>query len=42
MQDGRFDHPDGFEVLGYSVAPVKVLAFAKGKFGHTAPRFPAV
>gem|GEM_PF-3766220 len=42
MQDGRFDQPDGFEVLVYSVAPVKVLAFAKGEFGHAAHRFPAV
>ena len=31
-------HPEGFEVLTYSVAPDKVLAFAKGLFGHTVHR----
>jgi hypothetical protein len=39
-RDGRFYHPYGFEVLTYSVAPEKVLVFAKGKFGHTVHRFP--
>jgi general stress protein 26 len=39
-QDGRFHHPDGFEVLPYVVAPTKVLAFAKGTFSHTVHRFP--
>ena len=39
-RDGRFYDPDGFEVLAYSVAPEKVLVFAKGKFGHTVHRFP--
>jgi nitroimidazol reductase NimA-like FMN-containing flavoprotein (pyridoxamine 5'-phosphate oxidase superfamily) len=38
--DGCFHHPDGDEVvLVFSVAPAKVLAFAKGVFGHTRHRF---
>jgi general stress protein 26 len=39
-RDGKFYHPGGFEVLAYSVAPKKVLAFAQGTFGHTVHRFP--
>ena len=38
-RDGRYYHPDGFEVLPYTVAPTKVLAFAKGMFGHTVHHF---
>jgi hypothetical protein len=38
-RDGKFFHPDGFEVQLFSVAPTKVLAFAKGTFGHTVHRF---
>lgn len=38
-RDGKFYHPAGFEVLAYSVAPKKVLAFAQGTFGHTVHRF---
>ncbi|MGC2486321.1 MAG: pyridoxamine 5'-phosphate oxidase family protein [Acidimicrobiales bacterium] len=37
--DGQFFHPEGFQVEVYSVAPTKVLAFAKGTFGHTVHRF---
>jgi general stress protein 26 len=40
-QEGRFHHPDGFDVLPYAVAPTKVLAFAKGAFSHTVHRFSA-
>jgi pyridoxamine 5'-phosphate oxidase-like protein len=35
----RLRHPQGFEVLTYSVRPDRVLAFAQGKFGHTLHRF---
>jgi Pyridoxamine 5'-phosphate oxidase len=38
-RDGKFFHPDGFEVQLFSVAPTKVLAFAKGTFGHTVHKF---
>lgn len=38
-RDGRFHHPDGFEVLPYVVVPTKVLAFAKGTFVHTVHSF---
>jgi hypothetical protein len=38
-RDGKFFHPDGFEVQLFSVTPTKVLAFAKGPFGHTAHKF---
>jgi general stress protein 26 len=36
----RLDHPAGFAVLTYSVYPERILAFAKGRFGHTLHRFP--
>jgi general stress protein 26 len=40
VRDGRFVHPDGHDgVPVYSVRPTKVLAFAKGPFGHTSHRF---
>jgi nitroimidazol reductase NimA-like FMN-containing flavoprotein (pyridoxamine 5'-phosphate oxidase superfamily) len=38
-RDGGFFHPDDFEVELYSVLPTKVLAFAKGTFGHTVHNF---
>jgi general stress protein 26 len=38
-RDGKFFHPDGFEVQIFSVTPTKVLAFAKGTFGHTVHKF---
>jgi general stress protein 26 len=38
-RDGKFFHPDGFEVQLFSVAPTKVLAFAKRPFGHTVHKF---
>jgi general stress protein 26 len=38
-RDGKFVHPDGFEVQLFSVAPSKVLAFAKRPFGHTVHKF---
>jgi pyridoxine/pyridoxamine 5'-phosphate oxidase len=38
-RDGKFFHPDGFEVLLYAVKPQKVLVFAKGTFGHTTHQF---
>jgi general stress protein 26 len=37
--DGAFQHPGGGTALVYSVTPGKVLAFAKGTFGHTSHRF---
>jgi nitroimidazol reductase NimA-like FMN-containing flavoprotein (pyridoxamine 5'-phosphate oxidase superfamily) len=37
--DSGFLNPGGHEVLVYSVKPAKVLAFAKGTFGHTRHRF---
>lgn len=37
--DGQFFHPEGFRVEIFSVRPVKVLAFAKGTFGHTLHTF---
>jgi general stress protein 26 len=40
-RDGHMFHSGGFEVLTYSVAPSKVLAFAKGSFCHTVHRFEA-
>ncbi len=40
-RDGHMFHPEGVEVLAYSVAPSKVLAFAKGSFSHTVHRFAA-
>jgi len=42
VRDGFFVHPegqDGHDVLVFSVAPTKVLAFAKGDFSHTRHRF---
>jgi nitroimidazol reductase NimA-like FMN-containing flavoprotein (pyridoxamine 5'-phosphate oxidase superfamily) len=40
LGDGCFHSGDGDEaVLVYSVRPAKVLAFAKGTFGHTTHRF---
>jgi hypothetical protein len=38
-RDGRFFHPEGFEVQLFSVRPRAVYAFAKGTFGHTVHRF---
>jgi general stress protein 26 len=38
-RDGHMFHPEGFEVLTYSVVPAKVFAFAKGSFCHTVHRF---
>ncbi len=35
----RFLHPESFEVQLFTVAPNKVLAFAKGLFAHTTHRF---
>lgn len=37
--DGAFHHEGGGEALVFSVAPSKVLAFAKGDFSHTRHRF---
>jgi hypothetical protein len=39
VRDDRLYHPQGFEVLTYSVRPDRVLAFAEGTFGHTLHRF---
>ena len=33
--DGGFGHEDGGPALVFAVRPAKVLAFAKGTFGHT-------
>ncbi|HEX3513334.1 MAG TPA: pyridoxamine 5'-phosphate oxidase family protein [Trebonia sp.] len=38
-KDGRFHHPHGGDALVYSVTPIKVLAFGKGRFTHTSYRF---
>jgi hypothetical protein len=37
--DDAFRDPRGGTALVYSVTPAKVLAFAKGIFGHTSHRF---
>ena len=37
--DGCFRDDDGHEALVYAVRPAKVLAFAKGSFGHTRHLF---
>jgi hypothetical protein len=42
VREGRLHHPQGFEVLTYSVRPDRVLAFAEGTFGHTLHRFDGV
>jgi len=42
VREGRLHHPQGFEVLTYSVQPDRVLAFAEGTFGHTLHRFDGV
>ncbi len=40
--DGSFQHMEGHPALVFAVAPVKVLAFAKGQpFSHTTHRFAA-
>jgi nitroimidazol reductase NimA-like FMN-containing flavoprotein (pyridoxamine 5'-phosphate oxidase superfamily) len=40
--DGSFQHMEGSPVLVFTVAPSKVLAFAKGEpFSHTTHRFAA-
>ncbi len=43
VRDGCFRHGDDLEVspavLVFSVAPAKILAFAKGAFSHTRHRF---
>ncbi|MDQ2813746.1 MAG: pyridoxamine 5'-phosphate oxidase family protein [Actinomycetota bacterium] len=39
VRDGSFHHPDGEPVYVFSVKPVKILAFGKGKFSHTSHKF---
>ena len=40
VRDDHFTHPGGSDpVLVFAVAPTKILAFAKGPFGHTTHRF---
>jgi general stress protein 26 len=39
VRSGAFHHEDGGVALVFSVAPVKVFAFAKGTFGQTRHRF---
>lgn len=39
VADGGFGHKDGGMALVFAVEPAKVLAFAKGTFGHTRHRF---
>jgi nitroimidazol reductase NimA-like FMN-containing flavoprotein (pyridoxamine 5'-phosphate oxidase superfamily) len=40
VRDGGFGHPGSDDLIGvFAVAPVKVLAFAKGSFSHTTHRF---
>jgi nitroimidazol reductase NimA-like FMN-containing flavoprotein (pyridoxamine 5'-phosphate oxidase superfamily) len=42
VRDGSFQHMEGSPVLVFTVAPSKVLAFAKGEpFSHTTHRFAA-
>jgi len=36
---GTFHHQGGAAALVFSVAPTKILAFAKGRFAHTRHRF---
>jgi hypothetical protein len=38
VEDGMFHH-DGGDAIVFEVAPVKVLAFAKGVFAQTRYRF---
>jgi nitroimidazol reductase NimA-like FMN-containing flavoprotein (pyridoxamine 5'-phosphate oxidase superfamily) len=38
-RDGAFHHEDGSTALVFSIAPRKILAFAKGTFGQTRHRF---
>ena len=40
VEQGRFSHEDGGSAIVFEVAPVKVLAFAKGRFAQTRYRFP--
>jgi nitroimidazol reductase NimA-like FMN-containing flavoprotein (pyridoxamine 5'-phosphate oxidase superfamily) len=40
VEGDRLESAPGFSVLTYSVYPQRVLAFAKGRFGHTLHRFP--
>jgi nitroimidazol reductase NimA-like FMN-containing flavoprotein (pyridoxamine 5'-phosphate oxidase superfamily) len=39
VRDGAFHHQAGGDVLVFSVAPAKILAFGKGNFSHTRHRF---
>jgi general stress protein 26 len=39
VSDGCFHDPSGGAALVFSVAPAKILAFAKGEFSHTSYRF---
>jgi hypothetical protein len=39
VEDGMFHHDGGGDALVFEVAPVKVLAFAKGVFAQTRYRF---
>jgi nitroimidazol reductase NimA-like FMN-containing flavoprotein (pyridoxamine 5'-phosphate oxidase superfamily) len=39
VRDGSFQHQDGGAALVYSVTPIKIFAFAKGRFGQTRHRF---
>jgi general stress protein 26 len=41
VDHGVFRHGDGGAAVVFGVAPVKVLAFAKGRFAQTRFRFPA-
>lgn len=40
VEGGMFHHDDGGSAVVFGVAPVKVLAFAKGRFAQTRYRFP--
>ncbi len=39
VENGMFRHADGGAAVVFGVAPVKVLAFAKGRFAQTRYRF---
>jgi nitroimidazol reductase NimA-like FMN-containing flavoprotein (pyridoxamine 5'-phosphate oxidase superfamily) len=39
VEDGMFHHADGGSAVVFAVAPLKVLAFAKGRFAQTRYRF---
>jgi Pyridoxamine 5'-phosphate oxidase len=39
VRSDHLGHPDGFDVLTYSVQPERILSFAEGRFGQTLHLF---